>query len=336
MKKTRVLFTLSLILALLLPLTAVFARGKGEEAAGADKYPNRPIQWIVPWGEDNESVAMGRILADAMGEILGVNIVVSAMPGGSGSKALHHVLAQPADGYVLLDGWVAPLIFVVLNRPDIGYTHDDFEAIGHIAFMPFTLVVREDDARFETLDKFVEYGRANPRAMNYNATGAISVPHAVMATFLQKAGVDAKGIPYPGLAAGIKDFLGGTLDFSIGNFWVIKTYGKETKTLCVFMDERHPWFPDLPTAKELGYDPGFGNSGMGWDSLVVRKGTPEPIVNKLREAYRQVATDPKIIQRLEKMNFWLNYKDPDATKKLWIDSYNNLGEGVSVLKAKTK
>ena len=332
MKKSSVLFFL--ILVLLLPLTAVFAGGKDEEAAG--KYPNRPIQWIVPWGEDNESVAMGRIIADAMGEILGVNIVVSAMPGGSGSKALHHVLAQPADGYILLDGWVAPLIFVVLNRPDIGYTHDDFEPIGHIAFMPFTLVVREDDARLETLDKFVEYGRANPGAMTYNATGAISVPHAVMATFLQKAGVDAKGVPYPGLAAGIKDFLGGTLDFSIGNFWVTKTYGKETKTLCVFMDERHPWFPDLPTAKELGYDPGFGNSGMGWDSLVVRKGTPDPIVNKLREAYRKVATDPKVIKRLEEMNFWLNYKDPEETKKLWIDSYQNLGEGVEVLKAKAK
>jgi tripartite-type tricarboxylate transporter receptor subunit TctC len=333
MKKA--LFTFVLVLVLLFSASSAFARGK-DEAAAAEKFPNRPIQWIVPWGEDNESVAMGRIIANAMSEILGVNIVVSAMPGGSGSKALHHVLSQPADGYMLLDGWVAPLIFVVLNRPDIGYTHDDFTPIGHIAFMPFTLVVRKDDPRFPTLDAFVEYGKAHPGEMKYNATGAISVPHAVMATFLKKAGVDAQGVPYPGLAGGIKDFLGGTLDFSIGNFWVINTYGDETKTLCVFMDERHPWFPDLPTAKELGYDPGFGNSGMGWDSLIVKKGTPEPIVKKLRDAYKQAATDPEVIRKLENMNFWLNYKGPEETKQLWIDSYNNLGEGVEVLKAKSK
>ena len=336
MKRTKALCILSLALLMLLPLTSAFARAKPEEEVAAAKFPNRPIQWIVPWAEDNESVAMGRILADGMSKVLGVNIVVSAMPGGSGSKALHHVLSQPADGYMVLDAWVAPLIFVVLNRPDIGYTHDDFEPIGHMTFMPFTLVVRSDDDRLATLDKFVEYGRANPGQMKFNATGAISVPHAVMATFLKKAGVDAQGVPYPGLAGGIKDFLGGTLDFSIGNFWVIKTYGDETKTLCVFMDERHPWFPDLPTAKELGYDPGFGNSGMGWDSLVVRKGTPAPIVKKLRDAYRQVASDPTVIEKLEKMNFWLNYKDPEETKQLWIDSYNNLGEGVEVLKAKAK
>ena len=336
MKKPSALFTIFLIVVLLLPLSAVFGRGTSEEEEGAAKYPNRPIQWIVPWGEDNESVSMGRIIAEEMGKILGVNIVVSAIPGGSGSKALHHVLSKPADGYMLLDGWVAPLIFVVLNRPDIGYTHDNFEPIGHIAFMPFTLVVREDDDRFETLDKFVEYGRANPGKMSFNASGAISVPHAVMATFLKKAGVDAKGVPYPGLGPGIKDFLGGTLDFSIGNFWVIKTYGKETKTLCVFMDERHPWFPDLPTAKELGYDPGFGNSGMGWDTLIVKKGTPEPILKKLRDAYKQAATNPAVVKRLEDMNFWLNYKDPEESKQLWIDSYNNLEEGVNVLKEKAQ
>lgn len=320
-------------LALVLSTIVLLVAGAFSSSfAGA--YPTRPVMYLVPWGPENESVAMGRIISDEMSRILGEKITVNAMPGGSGAKAFKHVLSQPSNGYLLLDAWVAPLIFVVLNRPDIGYTHEDFEPIGHISFMPFTLVVRKDSP-WRTLDEFVQHARANP-GLKYNATGAVSVPHAVMATFLKKAGIKARGVPYPGLAAGIKDFLGETLDFTIGNFWVKAVYGDQTRTLCVFLDERHPWFPEIPTAKELGYDPGFGQAGMGWDSLVVRKGTPKDVVEKLRAAYREVATSKNVKARLKELNFWLVYKSAEETKELWRQSATHLKEGIEILKWEKK
>ncbi|MBW1697684.1 MAG: tripartite tricarboxylate transporter substrate binding protein [Deltaproteobacteria bacterium] len=302
----------------------------GAVSTASAKYPRKPIMWLVPWGPENESVTMGRIISEEMAKILGQKITVNAMPGGSGAKALKHVLSKRADGYLLIDAWVAPLIFVVLNRPDIGYTHKDFEPIGHISFMPFTLVVRKDSP-WKTLEEFVKYARANP-GLKYNATGAVSVPHAVMATFLKKAGIKARGVPYPGLAGGIKDLLGGSLEFSIGNFWVKKVYGEQTRTLCVFLDERHPWEPDIPTAKELGYDPGFGDAGMGWDSLAVKKGTPKDIVEKLQAAFKQAVTSKKVIEKCKKLNFWLVYKNPQETFKLWEQSRIHLKAGVEALK----
>ncbi len=323
MKSVKIL-RITVILAFILLLVA------GLYTPGFAKYPTRPIMWLCPWGPENESVAMGRMVAEEMSKILGEKIIVNAMPGGSGAKALKHVLSQPADGYLLLDAWVAPLVFVVLNRPDIGYTYSDFEPIGHISFMPFTLMVRKDSP-WKTLDAFVKHARANP-GLSYSATGAVSVPHAVMATFLKKAGVRARGVPYPGLAAGFKDFLGGTLDFAIGNFWAKKVYGDRTRTLCAFLDERHPWFPEMPTAKEQGYDPGFGDSGMGWDTLAVKKGTPKPIVEQLRAAYKQVVTSEATKAKLKKLNLWLVYKNPEESVKLWEDSMKNLKEGIEILK----
>lgn len=292
-------------------------------------YPEKPIMYLVPWGPENESVTMGRIISEEMSRILGQKITVNAMPGGSGAKALKHVLSKPADGYLLIDAWVAPLIFAVLNRPDLGYTYKDFEPIGHTSFMPFTLVVRKE-APWKTLDDFVKHARKN--TLKYNATGAISVPHAVMATFLKKAGIRARGVPYPGLAGGIKDLLGGSLDFSIGNFWVKKVYGDQTRTLCVFLEERHPWEPSIPTAKELGYDPGFGDAGMGWDSLAVKKGTPQDVLDKLRDAFKKAVTSEKVIQKTKKLNFWLVYKNPEETLKLWENSMVHLKDGVKALK----
>lgn len=293
------------------------------------KYPEKPIMYLVPWGPENESVTLGRIISEEMSKLLGQKITVNAMPGGSGAKALKHVLSKPADGYLLIDAWVAPLIFAVLNRPDLGYTYRDFEPIGHTSFMPFTLVVRKDSP-WKTLDDFVQHARKN--TLKYNATGAISVPHAVMATFLKKAGIRAKGVPYPGLAGGIKDLLGGSLDFSIGNFWVKKVYGDSTRTLCVFLDERHPWEPGIPTAKELGYDPGFGDAGMGWDSLAVKKGTPPEVLEKLRAAFKKAVTSEKVLNKTRKLNFWLVYKNPEETLKLWEQSMVHLKDGVQALK----
>jgi len=298
-------------------------------SAGA-KYPSKPIMWLVPWGPENESVTMGRIIGDELGKVLGVEITVNAMPGGSGAKALKHVLSQPADGYLVLDAWVAPLIFVPLNQPDIGYSYKDFIPIGHTTFMPFTLVVRKDSP-WGNLEEFVQYARKNP-GMKYNATGAVSVPHAVMATFLKKAGIKANGVPYAGLAGGIPDFLGGTLDFTIGNFWVMKVYGDQTRTLCIFLDERHPWAPDVPTAKEWEYDPGFGEAGMGWSSLAVRKDTPEHIVETLRDAYKKAVTSEKVISKCKELGFWLVYKDPEETWKLWEKSARVLKEGIDIIK----
>lgn len=293
------------------------------------EYPKKPIMYLVPWGPENESVTMGRIISEEMRKTLGQKIIVNAMPGGSGAKALKHVLSKSADGYLLIDAWVAPLIFAVLNRPDLGYTFKDFEPIGHTSFMPFTLVVRKESP-WKTLDDFVKDARK--RTLTYNATGAISVPHAVMATFLKKAGIRSKGVPYPGLAGGIKDLLGGSLDFSIGNFWVKKVYGDQTRTLCVFLDERHPWEPDIPTAKELGYDPGFGDAGMGWDSLAVKKGTPQNVLKILREAFKKAATSEKVIKKTKNLNFWLVYKSPEETLKLWKKSMIHLKDGVQALK----
>ena len=321
--KKNIIVTVTLIFMLTLFLVPGVLYSAGE------KYPTKPIMWLCPWGPENESVTMGRIIGEEMGKILGVDVAVNAMPGGSGSKALKHVLAQPADGYLILDAWVAPLIFVVLNRPDIGYDHNDFVPIGHTTFMPFTLVVRKD-APWQDLSEFVEYAREHP-GMKYNATGAISVPHAVMATFLKKAGIRANGVPYAGLAGGIPDFLGGTLDFTIGNFWVMKVYGDQTRTLCIFLDERHPWAPDTPTAKEQGFDPGFGEAGMGWSSLSVKKGTPDNVVETLRDAFKKAVTSDSVISKCKELGYWLVYKNPEDTFKLWEQSARALKEGIEII-----
>ncbi len=66
---------------------------------------------------------------------------------------------------------------------------------------------------------------------------------------------------------------------------------------------------------------------MGWDSIVVKKGTPPEVLDKLRAAYKKVATDPEIIAKLENIKLWLDYKSPEECIALWEKSHEVLSEG---------
>ena len=137
-----------------------------------------------------------------------------------------------------------------------------------------------------------------------------------------------RGIPYPGIGAGIKDLLGGTLDFSVGMFPLIKVYGDKIRTLCVFQDERHPWYPDIPTAKEYNMDPGFGEAGAGWNAFYVKKGTPKDRIEKLHTAFKQVMLSEEFYAQAKKMGFTIDYVGPDAVYKLCEESMVKIKRGL--------
>ena len=292
----------------------------------AKTYPSRSIQMISLVKAGAPAYAFSQIITSRMGKILGKKIVITALPGAGGVKAARAVLSKPANGYTLFDGWVAATVISVLERPDAGYTYKDFLPLGKVNHLPLTLIVRAD-APWQTLPEFVAYARKNP-GMVYSCASDRSIPHALFATFFRDVGVKARGIPYPGLGAGIKDLLGGTLDFSMGNFPIIKIYGDKIRTLAVFMDERHPWYPDIPTAKEYNMDPGFGKAGAGWNAYYVKKGTPPDRLEKLRAAFKQVLTSEDFLAEAKRLGYVIDYTGPEGVYKLSEKSMIEIKRGL--------
>lgn len=303
-------------------------------ASLAKEYPKRPIQIIFPWQAGIPHFVKVQMIADRMEKIIGGQILVNAMPGGGGVKALKHVLSKKSDGYMILDAWVANLVFATLSRENMGYSYEDFEMIGKHSIIPYTIVVRKDQP-WKTLGEFEKYARENP-GMKYNCTGEWSVAHGVLANFLKESGIKAQGVPYPGLIPGLKDFLGGSLDFTVGNLQTIAVYGDKIRTLCVLLDQRHPWYPDIPTAKELGFDKGFGDLSSGWSGFVVKKGTPPEIVEKLRAALKEVLQDKEFLAEAKKRNFMIDYNSPEEFENLCKNSMKLLPKAVEAIKWERK
>lgn len=297
---------------------------------GAEEFPTRRIQWVFPWKAGIPVHTHLQLTAEYMSKELGVEITITAMPGGGGTKSANHVLNQPADGYTIYDAWVAPLVFAGLVR-DVGYTYEDFAPVGGLNRNPWTLVVREEQP-FNTLEEFIEYARANP-GMKYNSGGEYVVPHAAAALFLKEYGIKAIEVTYPGLAAGFPDFLSGVLDFTIAPPVAYeKTYADQMKPLCVFQSERHPLAPDVPTAAELGYPPPFSDAvSAGWNYLVVRAETPVARVKILQDALRKVVNNEEYQKACADRFMTLHYLPPEDYEATCKNGVGEFKKGIEAI-----
>jgi tripartite-type tricarboxylate transporter receptor subunit TctC len=124
--------------------------------AASAEYPERRIQHVYPWTPGTPTYAVSQIIADAMGNELGVQMPVVAKPGAGGVNAFMAALNEPADGYTALDGYVAPLIISPLfDKTE--YTFADFVPLYSATSNAFAIATRADEDRFTDFPSFIEY-----------------------------------------------------------------------------------------------------------------------------------------------------------------------------------
>jgi len=90
--------------------------------------------------------------------------------------------------------------------------------------------------------------------------------------------------------------------------------GKRMRVLAAFQPTRHPVFPDVPTAKEAGYDVANGV----WFLLMAPKGTPAAVVKYLHDAAREAVEDPKFVKAMAERGIDADYRPGSALRAdLW-------------------
>jgi len=294
MNVKRIFPVLILAVSLISPL---FGNGQGE----AD-FPKRPVQNIFPWSP-GATYAASQVVANAMGENLGVSMTVTSTPGAGGVKAAMTVMSKPADGYTVFDGYVAPLILSPLfGKAD--YTFEDFKPLYGVASNAFCIVVRKDDSRFPDLTSLIGYAQSNPGELKYCAGGDVSLPHMSAASLLKSNNALTRHIPYNDTNEGIKDLLAGELDFDIMNSGGYNTFKEDVRILAVLSDLPQPGFPGQPLVKDFGYSIGLdGLAATGWTWWVVHKDTPDEIVEVLRAALKKALDDPAVQGKLSDMGY---------------------------------
>lgn len=268
------------------------------------EFPERNIESIYPWAP-GATMAASQVIADAMGEKLGVNISVVSTPGAGGVKAFETALSKPADGYTLFDGYVAPLVLQPMQG-NADWTYTDFTPLWSATSNAFAIAVRADEERFADIAALLDHAAANPGDLRYSPGTAGALPHMVAAKVMQQADALAQLVPYPEIDNAVRDLRGGILDFIVINPGVYKVNKDDVKILAVLstLDRSSATYDGAPLIGASGIDMGMSNlSPMGWNWWLVRKETPADVVARLQETMGAVVNDEAIQQKLLDMGY---------------------------------
>ena len=261
----------------------------------AQSYPTRPVRLIVTVPAGSSPDIIGRLIGQWLSERLGQQFFVENRPGASANIGTEFVVKAPPDGSTLLLAMSAnainPSLYSNLNFNFIR----DTEPVASIARIP--LVMEENvSVPARTVSEFIAYAKANPGKINLAAGGNGTPLYVAGQLFKMLASVDLADVSYQGEAAAIPDLISGQVQVMFGVTPASLGYIRSGKlrALAVTTAARQRVLPDVPAMAE--YLPGYEASG--WYGVVVPKGTPTEIIEKLNKEINAALTDPAINQRL--------------------------------------
>ena len=268
------------------------------------EFPERPVENIFPWAPGGP-LAVSQIIADRMGQELGVSMPVISTPGAVGTKAVQTALSKPADGYTIIDGYVAPLVLMpILGEAE--WTYEDFTPLYAAASSAFSIMDRADETRWDDFEGMMEWGREHPGELRYSTGTRNNLPHMVVARVLQAHDVVAQNVPYPSDPDSHKDLYAGVLDFA---FHTVDAYlqNKDQGRVLLVLSElpgAKEVYGGAPTIADLDIDLGIsGLAPMGWTWWVVHPDTPEDRVEVLRTAMRTAVEDEEVQRKISNLGF---------------------------------
>ncbi len=234
----------------------------------------------------------GRVMAERMGRELGQSVVIENVPGAGGMMGGQRVARAAPDGYTAILGTIATHAHSqTLYKTPLYHAVSDFTPVMLIAEIPLVLIARKDFPA-SSFEEFVAYAKANPGKLNYGSAGPGSASHLGCVLLGKAIGADLQHVPYKGTGPAMQDLQAGRLDISceIVVTAVPQVQAGNVKALATLSRDRSPVLPDLPTA----FEKGFQNIQVyTWTALLFPKGTPEPIVTKMREAALKTTRRPR-------------------------------------------
>lgn len=264
--------------------------------AFAQNYPTKPIRYIVPVVAGGGSDFVGRTVTERWGKALGQTFVVDNQGGGGGVIACQITAKAPADGYTLMQGYVATHGTSPATRKVPYDPIKDFAPIGMIGGTPNVLVVNSTLAP-TNLREFLEYLKKNPGKLNYGSAGAGSLTHLTMELFKQQVNSFMVHIPYRGIAPAFTDLIGGQTQAMFPGLAAAMPHIRSgrVRPLAVTGNSRHPLLKDIPTMIESGFK---GFDALQWYGVVGPAGIPAPIVKQLNSTLESVLKAPDLSERL--------------------------------------
>jgi tripartite-type tricarboxylate transporter receptor subunit TctC len=279
----------------------------------AQAYPNRPVRMILPFGAGGVADVTSRLAAERLGEKLGQRFVVENMPGPGGIAAARAMITAAPDGYTL---------GLITNGTAISqalYKQFPFDLVKDLAPISalgnFELVfAAAADSPFKSMAELIKAAREQPGKLNMGTIAVGSTQHLGAELFRSLANLNIQLIPYkttPDVIVGvIRNDIQMMTDFYAAMNAVLSE--KKLRPLATSGPKRSAFFPDVPTVAEAGV-PGY--EVLSWNGLGAPAATPQPIVDTLNKAIREVLAMPDVIKRYAELGITAQASSGEELRK---------------------
>ena len=281
-------------------------------SAHAQTYPSRPITLLLyaPSGGILDVVA--RSFEQKINPRLGQPIVIMYKPGGNGAIAADALVHAAPDGYTLL----FDAIFnhtVLPHIQKLGYDPvNDFQPITTVFSAQIVLAVPKS-LPVQTAAELAAYAKTKQGGLSYGSQGNGSTGHILGNLFQSKSDAPMTHVPYKGANLLQTDLITGRLDFGFISYSTAQPQLKDLRILAIASPRRWSEIPEVPTMSESGYP---GVDFDTWFAVLAPRGTPGPIVERLRQEFQKAGQDKDLVAQLSARGLFVKTSTPAEVSEM--------------------
>jgi len=283
-------------------------------SAGAQTWPSRQIQLVVPYAPGGVVDFIGRTVAQRLSTQLGQPVVVDNRPGAGGIIGVDYAARSAPDGQTIVLMDPAIVINPSLQEKVPYDLKKDLQVVAVIGSSPLVLVVNPS-VPSTTLSQLIDYARANPGKLNFVSAGIGTTPHMAGELLKLRAGIDMTHVPYKGSGPAMSDLVAGQVQMGFSSITAALPFiqNNRLRTLATTGSKRSAALPEVPTVIESGY-PGFEVDL--WLAIFCPANVPAALVARLnaeisralddeavRAAFAKVGVEPRVVGVDESVRF---------------------------------
>lgn len=264
--------------------------------AAAPGYPARPIRFIIPFPPGGGTDIVGRLLGHKLSERLGQQIVIDNRGGANAIIGTALAAKAPADGYTLLMALPASVAVNAALYRNLPYDAvRDFAPVVQLTSI-LQLLAAHPSFPASSVQELIQLARARPGRITFASSGTGGSSHLAMELFKIMAKVEMVHVPYKGGGPAVNDLIAGQVEVYPGTMISILPFVKagRLRALAVTSARRFPGLPETPAIGEVL--PGYESTT--WQGVLVPKGTPATVVNRLNREIVAILRLPDIRERL--------------------------------------
>lgn len=273
-------------------------------------WPDKPIKLVVPFPAGGPTDTASRIMGQRLAERLKQTVVVENRAGASGAIAAAQVAKSAPDGNTLMMLATPTMLAPHFNKA-AGYdTTKDFMPVATVYDLPIVIVVNTTLLPDVTdLAKLIAHAKAQTKPMNYTSSGVGSFGHLSMELLQQLAGFEMQHVPYKGGVPAITDTIGGVVPVMYSDLVAALPHIKSGKlrAIAIGSPQRVNVVPDVKPISEQGIK---GYDAVSWGGLLVTKGTPKAIVDRLASEVQEILAEKDIQDKLRDAGCIASFQGP--------------------------